>query len=208
MGARDELLGDAPEPPPPLPRRSSSASTKSRRNAAGQDLHLVRAAGAGSAAHRAADRRSCPFVSDSRQSCATDGGTAGPFLQVPWSALTRRVGSPNTGLSSAWLTTFVNRRRRNIWWKCLRSYPILLCTGMWSRTSTFQFLIVVVVGTVFKISSLDRFQQRFAEQITWKIHFRVLAVFKVSSRDKLLSAHSPGAADEAFTVVFRTIPKF
>ena len=77
------------------------------------------------------------------------------------------------------------RRRRNSWWKCPRSYPILLCTGMWSRTSTFQFLIVVVVGEVFKMYPLDRIQQRLVEQITLKLQFRVLEVFKISSRDRL-----------------------
>ena len=48
---------------------------RARRDAAGQDSYLVRAAGAGSAVHRAADRRYCPFVADTRRSCAADGGT-------------------------------------------------------------------------------------------------------------------------------------
>ena len=47
---------------------------------------------------------------------------------------------------------------------------------MWSRTWTFQFLIVVVVGVVFKVSSLDKIQQRFVEQITSTIQSRVLVV--------------------------------
>ena len=42
---------------------------------------------------------------------------------------------------------------------------------------------------VFKISALDRIQQRFVEQITLTIRFRVLEVFKVSSRDRLLALH-------------------
>ena len=78
---------------------------------------------------------------------------------------------------------------------------------MWSRTSTFQFLIVVVVGEVFKIYALDRFQQRLVEQISSKTRFHVFEVFKVSSRDTAPSAHSPGAADEALTGFFRTFPK-
>ena len=45
---------------------------------------------------------------------------------------------------------------------------------------TFQFLIVVVVGRVFKFLPRNRIQQRFVEQITLKILFRVLEVFKVS----------------------------
>ena len=35
------------------------------------------------------------------------------------------------------------RRRRNSWWKCLRSYLCLLCVRLWSSTLTFQFLMVV-----------------------------------------------------------------
>ena len=33
-------------------------------------------------------------------------------------------------------------RRQNSWWKYRRSSPILLYSGLWSRTSTFQFLVV------------------------------------------------------------------
>ena len=34
-------------------------------------------------------------------------------------------------------------RRQNSWWKFRRSSPILFCySGLWSRTSTFQFLVV------------------------------------------------------------------
>ena len=75
MGARDELYCDDPGifhfpagALQPLRRRA-------RRNRAGQAFDLVRAAGAGSAAHRAADCRCCPFVADSRRSCVADGGT-------------------------------------------------------------------------------------------------------------------------------------
>ena len=110
------------------------------------------------------------------------------FARLP-SRLSTCPKSHKTGLSSAWLTLCVNRRRRNSWWKCLRSYPILLCTGMWSSSSTFQFLIVMVAGEVFKIHALDRIQQRFVEQITLNFQFRVLKVFKVSSRDRLLLLH-------------------
>ena len=97
--------------------------------------------------------------------------------------------SHRTGLSSAWLTFCVTRRRRNSWLKCLRSYRILR-TGMCSKTTTFQFLIVVLLGEeVFKISVLDRIQQRLVEQIMLKFQLRVLEVFKVSSRDRLPLLH-------------------
>ena len=56
-------------------------------------------------------------------------------------------------------------RRQNSWWKYRRSSPILLYSGLWSRTSTFQFLMVVEVvsvSEVFKVSQ-DRVQQRLME---------------------------------------------
>ena len=34
------------------------------------------------------------------------------------------------------------RSWRNSWWKCQRSFPFLPCSGLWSSTSTFQFLVV------------------------------------------------------------------
>ena len=36
----------------------------------------------------------------------------------------------------------------NSWWKYLRSYPILRCKGLWSRSLAFQFLMVVAIGAV------------------------------------------------------------
>ena len=65
--------------------------------------------------------------------------------------------------------------------------------------------MVVVVGEVFKIYAVDRIKQRFVEQITLTIRFRVLEVFTVHAQDKFSSAsssHSPGAVDEAFTGFF------
>ena len=57
-------------------------------------------------------------------------------------------------------------RRRNSWWKCRRSFPTLRCMGWWSRTLTFQFLMVVVVSVVdvFSVYTQDRVQQRLVEQ--------------------------------------------
>ena len=51
-------------------------------------------------------------------------------------------------------------RRQNSWWKYRRSSPILLYSGLWSRTSTFQFLVVEGNTSVFKVFSQDSVQQR------------------------------------------------
>ena len=52
-------------------------------------------------------------------------------------------------------------RRQNSWWKCRRSSPILLCcSGLWSRTSIFQFLVVEGETSVFTVFLPDRVQQR------------------------------------------------
>ena len=52
-------------------------------------------------------------------------------------------------------------RRQNRWWKCRRSSPILpCCSGLWSRTSIFQFLVVEGETSVFKVFLPDRVQQR------------------------------------------------
>ena len=117
---------------------------RAQRDAAGQDLHLVRAAGAGSAAHCAADRRSCPFVSDSRRSCATDVGTVArhpPFLacslKLILSRLSKRPRScPWTSLCEL---RFASRSWWTSWLKCRRSYPSPRCSGLPSRSLTIQF---------------------------------------------------------------------
>ena len=56
----------------------------------------------------------------------------------------------------------VRRRRQTSWWKCRRLPPILrYCSGLWSRTLPFQFLLVVEGETqIFKVFSEDRVQQR------------------------------------------------
>ena len=60
---------------------------------------------------------------------------------------------------------------------------------LWSRTLTFQFLMVVMDGSVmeaFKVSPRDRVPQRFVEQITLTLQFlnfvAALEVLKASSR--------------------------
>ena len=52
------------------------------------------------------------------------------------------------------------RSWRNSWWKCRRSFPIPRHSGLWSSTSTFQFLVVVEDQVlVFKVF-LDRVRRR------------------------------------------------
>ena len=46
---------------------------------------------------------------------------------------------------------------RNSWWKCLRSSPFPRCSGLWSRTWTFQFRVVVC--GIFKVFPQDRLQR-------------------------------------------------
>ena len=60
---------------------------------------------------------------------------------------------------------------------------------LWSRTLTFQFLMVVVVGAVLKVSSVDRIQQRFVDQFATKIRFFAVEVFKVLARDRFQVLH-------------------
>ena len=47
----------------------------------------------------------------------------------------------------------------NSWWKCRRSFPVRRCSGLWSRTSTIQFLIVQGESLIFKVFFPDRVQQ-------------------------------------------------
>ena len=75
---------------------------------------------------------------------------------------------------------------------CPRSYLCLLCVRLWSRTRTFQFLVVVtgcLGDEVFKVSPRDRIQQRFLEQITLTFQFRVVEVFKVFVMDRFQQVH-------------------
>ena len=58
-------------------------------------------------------------------------------------------------------TVLVLRSWRNSWWKCRRQYPILLLySGVWSRTLTFQPQVVEVL-TVLLVFSQNWVQQRF-----------------------------------------------
>ena len=50
---------------------------------------------------------------------------------------------------------FASRSWWNSWLKCRRSFPSPRCSGLRSRTSTFQLLVVVELVEVFPVFSLD-----------------------------------------------------
>ena len=88
------------------------------------------------------------------------------------------------------------RRRRNSWWKCLRPYLCLLCVHLWSRTRTFQFLVVVAgrFGEIFKVSPRDRVQQRLVEHgiFQQRLPSRSLTLlFRVVTELFILHRHLP-----------------
>ena len=56
-------------------------------------------------------------------------------------------------------------RRQNSWWKYRRSYRTHRYAGLWSRTWTFQLLLVVVVVVAVSVFTQDRVQQHLVEQI-------------------------------------------
>ena len=111
----------------------------------------------------------------------------------------------------------------NSWWKCRRPHPALrYCSGLWSSTSTFQFLLVEGETLVFKVFSQNRVQlQRFlllnaiSERIMEQIvDFPVarggLHDFRPGQSSSSV-AHSPAAwlntEDEPFQEVFRTFSR-
>ena len=49
----------------------------------------------------------------------------------------------------------VLRSWQNSWWKCRRSSPFRRCSGLWSRTLTFQLVLVVELVEVFPVFSQD-----------------------------------------------------
>ena len=106
-------------------------------------------------------------------------------------------------------------RRQNSWWKCRRSSPILLCcSGLWSRTSLLQFLVVGETS-VFKVflpdsstaqlASQERSSERIVEQI---VDSRVLGGglqdFRPVQGSAASSSSSREHAGEGF---FRTLPR-
>ena len=107
-------------------------------------------------------------------------------------------------------TPLTNTNWRNAWWKCLRSCLFLLCVRLWSRTWTFQFLMVVAVGDVFKVYPRDKNSTAFggAELVDIPVPrgggVHGLRSDQVSTAS---SSHSPGAADEAFKWFSNFSPK-
>ena len=95
--------------------------------------------------------------------------------------------------------TFVSRRR---------SYPIPRYSGLWSTTSTFQFLVVKGALLVFKVFSQDRIQQFCVEQ-TVDIPVPRSGGLQGScpGQGSTASSSHVGAADGAGQGVFRTLPQ-
>ena len=102
------------------------------------------------------------------------------------------------------LCSAILRRKQNSWWKCLRSYPILRCKGLWSRSLTFQFLLVVVVGEVFKIYPPEQNSTAFGgtEHVAIPVPGGSLHVLP----DPGGSRSSAASREEAGQGVFRTFP--
>ena len=113
------------------------------------------------------------------------------------------------------------RSWRNSWWKCRRSYLIPGCSYEWSRTSTFQFLVVEGESLVFKVFFPDRVQPRC---LPWNAFLSglwsrtsnslLVEAFKIFSQDRahlhLLHplAGVRGFADEPCVgFFFRTFPQ-
>ena len=86
-----------------------------------------------------------------------------PFSSSPRSHLfpSRLSKCPRSCLTMFLRDVSVANRR---WWnsllKCRRSFPFPRCSGLWSRTLTFQVLVVVELVEVFPVFSQDRVQQR------------------------------------------------
>ena len=81
-------------------------------------------------------------------------------------------------------------RRQNSWLKCRRPYPILLyCSGLWSRTLTFQFLVMEGDLLAFKVFFPDRVQQRRLLRRSLTI-LLLVEVFKVFAQDRVHLHHS------------------
>ena len=109
----------------------------------------------------------------------------------------------------------------NSWWKCRRSYPIPRYCGLWSTTSTFQFLVVVEDQVlVFKVVPLDSVQQRrlpSKKRISERIVEQIVDPVSSGRLHGSLpgqgssSSHSPAGveerADEPGEGVFRTFPQ-
>ena len=83
---------------------------------------------------------------------------------------------------------FASRSWRNSWWKCRRSFLIPLCSGTWSKTLTFQFLVVEGDTQIFKVFSEDKVQQVPSRSLIFLVEvFKVLALDRVRQRLRLFS---------------------
>ena len=108
------------------------------------------------------------------------------------------------------------------WWKCRRLSPILpCCSRLWSRTLTFQFVVVEGKTSIFKVffpdrvpvpySSLERISEQIVEQtVDIPVSVGGLADFRPGQSSSSV-AHSPAAwlnpEDEPFQRVFRTFSR-
>ena len=145
------------------------------------------------------------------------------FSHLSISALPSRSSKyPRLFVHPALLAQFsVRRRRQTSWWKCRRLSPVLrYCSGLWSRTLPFQFLLVVEGETqIFKVfsqgqgptalfSSLERISEQIVEQtVDIPAAGGGLADFRPGQSSTSV-AHSPAAwlnpEDEPVQRVFRT----
>ena len=90
---------------------------------------------------------------------------------------------------------------RDSWWKCRRSYPPLRCMGLWSRTWTFQFLMVVRGLQGFPGQESTAFVG--ADRVDIPVpRSGGLQGSRPRQASSASSAYLPGVADEAFTAVF------
>ena len=90
-------------------------------------------------------------------SCQTCSGSSTGLRLFP----SRLSKCPRLFLRTSLCARFcVTSSWRNTWWKRQRSYSILGCSLVSSRTSPFQFLVVEGETLVFKVFFPDRVQQR------------------------------------------------
>ena len=86
----------------------------------------------------------------------------------------------------------------NSWWKCRRSYPILCCSGLWSKTWAFQLLVVEGESLVFKVFFPDRIQQHVSSRSS-------VFNFQVASSSRFPAVLDD--ADDGIRVVFHTFDR-
>ena len=113
--------------------------------------------------------------------------------------------SHKTGLSSAWLTICVNRRQRNSWWKCVRSYPVLIYSG--NVEQNVDIPVPHSRGGRGGLQDLRPGQDSTAFCGADHVDNPVPLVgrlqgFLPRQTSAASSSHSPDAADEVFTVFF------